>query len=93
MNKQEFLKKLRHELQKLEKDERNKYIEYYDEIISDIMECGVLEEEAIAKQGNVEKIARDILANTNPANLKNRDWRGFALVIVSIILLMAVSFH
>ena len=89
MSKQEFLKKLKHELRKLKKEERNKYIEYYDEIISDIMERGVSEEEAIAKQGSIEKIAGDILANTNPANLKNRDWRGLALVAVSIILLMS----
>ena len=36
MSKQEFLKKLKYELRKLKKEERNKYIEYYDEIISDI---------------------------------------------------------
>ena len=49
MSKQEFLKKLKHELRKLKKEERNKYIEYYDEIISDIVERGVSEEEAIAR--------------------------------------------
>ena len=92
MSKQEFLKKLKYELRKLKKEERNKYIEYYDEIISDIVERGASEEEAIAKQGNIEKIARDIFANTNPTNLKNRDWRGFALVAVSIILLMSSFF-
>ena len=32
------------------------------------------------------------VANTNPTNLKNRDWRGFALVAVSIILLMSSFF-
>ena len=79
-------------MRKLKKEERNKYIEYYDEIISDIVERGASEEEAIAKQGNIEKIARDILANTNPTNLKNRDWRGFALVAVSVILLMSSIF-
>ena len=61
MSKQEFLKKLKKELRKLKKEERNKYIEYYDEIISDIMEHGVSEEEAIARQGSIEKIVGDIL--------------------------------
>lgn len=89
MNKQEFLKKLKHELRNLKKEERNKYVEYYDEIISDIMEHGISEEEAIAKQGGIEKIVGDILANTNPENLKNRDWRGFALLAGTIVLLMS----
>lgn len=92
MSKQEFLKKLKYELRKLKKEERNKYIEYYDEIISDIVELGASEEQAVAKQGNVEKIAGDILTNTNPTNLKNRDWRGVALVAVSVILLMSSIF-
>lgn len=86
MNKQEFLKKLKYELRKLKKEERNKYIEYYDEIISDIMERGVSEEEAIVRQGSVEKIAGDILSNTNPSNLKIKDWRGIVLIVASLIL-------
>lgn len=89
MNKKEFLKKLKHELRKLKKEERNKYIEYYDEIISDIVERGVSEEEAIAKQGDVEKIAQDILANANPGVLRNKDWRGIALITASLILLLS----
>ena len=88
MMKEIFLKKLSHELRKLKKEERKKYIEYYDEIISDIVESGVPEEEAIAKQGDIEKIAADILANANPADLKKRDWKGFALVTASAVLLL-----
>lgn len=88
MTKEIFLKKLSHELCKLKKEERKKYIEYYDEIISDIVESGVPEEEAIAKQGDIEKIAADILANANPADLKKRDWKGFALVTASAVLLL-----
>ena len=53
-NKQ-YMIQLKYELRKLKKEERNKYIEYYDEIISDIVERGASEEEAIAKQGNIEK--------------------------------------
>lgn len=87
MNKQEFLTGLKHKLKKLKKEERNKYIEYYDEIISDIVESGVSEEEAIKRQGSIEQIAGHILSNTNPVYLKNRDWRGIILVVVSVILL------
>ena len=86
MSKQEFLKKLENKLRKLKKEEREKYVEYYDEIISDVMEKGISEEEAIAKQGSIEQIAEEILANTNPENIQNKDWRGIVLVIVSIIM-------
>ena len=87
MNKKTFLKRLKYELRKLKKEERNKYIEYYDEIISDIVEHGATVEEAVAKQGDIKKIAEDILASINPENLKNKDWRGVTLVVVSLVLL------
>ena len=89
MNKQDFLKKLNRRLKCLKKAERKKYIEYYEEMISDIVESGGTEEEAIARQGNPEQIAREILSNSNPEYQKNRDWRGIALLISSVILLLA----
>ena len=88
MTKKEFLKKLRRKLNKLKKEECNKYIEYYDEIISDIVESGVSEAEAISRQGSVERIAEDILLSTAPGNLKARDLGGICLVVVSLILLL-----
>ena len=75
MNKNTFLKELRRRLKGLKKKEREKYIAYYEEMIADIMESGVTEEEAVKRQGNPREIAAEILANTNPANLRNRDWR------------------
>lgn len=88
MNKQEFLKKLRRGLRKLKKDERNKYIEYYDEIISDIMDNGVSEADAVEKQGSVGKISRDILAAASPASLRIRDWRAVTLTFASGFMLL-----
>lgn len=88
MTKEEFLKKLEHELRKLKKEERNKYIEYYDEIISDTVESGASVEDAIAKQGDIKKIVEDILANASPTDIKNKDWRGITLVAASLILLL-----
>ncbi len=88
MNKQEFLKKLKYELRKLKKDERKKYIDYYDEIILDIMDKGVSEEEAIKRQGNVAEIAKEILSSTNPSSLILREWRGITLSVISVFMLL-----
>ena len=73
----------------MKKTERKKYIEYYEEMISDIVESGESEEEAISRQGNPEQIAREILANSNPEYMKNKDWKGIILLISSVLLLLA----
>jgi len=51
MKKEQFIKNLRYSLRKLKKDEREKY----EEIISDMIENGVSEEEAVAHQGETKK--------------------------------------
>lgn len=89
MNKQEFLTKLNRQLKCLKKTERKKYIEYYEEIISDIVENGESEENAIARQGKPEQIAREILTNCNPEHMKTKDWGGIILLICSVLLLFA----
>lgn len=88
MNKQAFLKELRRKLKNLKKGERNKYIEYYDEMISDIMETGVSEKEAVKRQGNVEQIVSDILAESGLEKVKVRDWYGICLIAVTVILMV-----
>ena len=55
MKKEQFIKNLRYGLRKLKKDEREKYLAYYEEIISDMIENGVSEEEAVAHQGETKK--------------------------------------
>ncbi len=87
MNRQDFLKALKRKLKNLKKEERRKYLEYYDEIISDIMETGVSEEEAVKRQGSVERIAADILSEGGNGKVKTRDWRGICLIMVSMILM------
>ena len=89
MNRQEFLKALNRNLKNLKKEERKKYLEYYDEMIADIMETGVSEEEAVKRQGSVERIAADILAESGNRKVKIRDWRGISLVVISIILMVS----
>ena len=88
MDKHRFLRELRSKLKRLKRKERDQYIAYYEEMIADIMENGMAEEEAVKRQGNPGEIAAEILANTNPANLKTRDWRGIFLAAGSIFLLI-----
>lgn len=61
MNKKEFLDRLRNSLTQLGKDETDKTILYYGEIIDDKTEEGMTEEEAVASLGPVQDIADSIL--------------------------------
>lgn len=64
MTKSEFLSALENRLSGLPKDDVQKSIDYYSEIIDDRMEEGLTEEEAVAAVGSVEEIASQILKDT-----------------------------
>lgn len=64
MTKNEFMKVLVQRLRGLPQAEIDKSLGYYDEIISDRMEDGMSEEEAVAALGDVEEIAQNILHAT-----------------------------
>ena len=64
MTKSEFLSALENRLSGLPKDDVQKSIDYYSEIIDDRMEEGITEEEAVAAVGSVEEIASQILKDT-----------------------------
>lgn len=64
MNKLAFLSALRDRLSGMPKDDIDRSIDYYREIIDDRMEDGLTEEEAIAAIGSVEGIASQILMET-----------------------------
>ncbi len=61
MTKSEFLYELEQSLRKAKKQERDKFISYYDEMIADYIEDGISEEEAVKKAGSPNKIAGEIL--------------------------------
>lgn len=63
MNKTDFLEKLSACLCGLPIEEIEKRLEFYEEMINDYMEDGMTEEEAIAKLGNPEEIANQIIAD------------------------------
>ena len=61
MNKKEFLRVLSRSLRGMPRAERAQSLEYYGEMIQDRMEEGLSEEEAVARLGSADEIARQIL--------------------------------
>ena len=66
MTKQEFLSELERALGKLPHAEVEQALAFYDEAISDRMEDGLSEAEAVAGLGPVDEIAAQIAAETPP---------------------------
>ena len=64
MNKFEFLTQLRAKLWSIPKEDAERSVEYYNEMIDDRMEEGLSEEEAVAAVGDVEEIAKNIIAES-----------------------------
>ena len=61
MNKREFLRSLSASLRGMPRGERAQSLEYYGEMIQDRMEEDLSEEEAVARLGSADEIARQIL--------------------------------
>jgi uncharacterized membrane protein len=86
MNKAEFLKELSFYLQKMNDTEKNKFIIYYDEMISDYVENGAAEEEAIRKIGTPLKIAEELLDDYDSVklNLPSTGSRALNIILMTI---------
>lgn len=63
MTKSEFLSALECKLRGLAEEDKSKSIEYYNEIISDRIEDGMSEEDAVSNLGSVDEIANVILSD------------------------------
>mgnify|MGYP003308261641 CR=1 FL=1 len=77
MTKSEFLIILEKELKSLTVEERNKTITYYSELISDMIESGLTQEEAVEKLGKAEDIAKEIV---DAARENKRERRKILLI-------------
>ena len=64
MKKSEFLSALSERLSRLPREDAEKSLAFYDEMIDDRIEDGVGEEEAVAALGSVDAIVEQILAET-----------------------------
>ena len=65
MKKNELLMELRRLTSHLPQEEADRFTQYYSEIISDAMEDGMSEEEAVASVGTIEEISAYIKENNN----------------------------
>ena len=61
MTKADFLRLLERALMQLSEEERRKNLEYYSELLDDMMEEGMTEAEAVARLGSPNQIAQNIL--------------------------------
>lgn len=64
MTKLDFLYELREALSSLPREDIERYVEYYSEMISDRTEEGMSEEEAVSDIGTASEIAQKILGDT-----------------------------
>lgn len=71
MNKIDFLEKLKKGLAPISGNERQSVLDYYDEMISDRIENGKTEEEAVAELGSPESVVENILAEFAVSGEKN----------------------
>lgn len=62
MTKKLFLEQLRQRLQRISQDEQTTVCHYYDEIISDKIEEGMTEEQAVASLGDIDQLVTEILS-------------------------------
>ncbi|MGL4990354.1 MAG: DUF1700 domain-containing protein [Sarcina sp.] len=70
MNKADFLYTLNKLLIPLEQNEKNKFLEYYEEIIEDYKEAGLSEDEIFKKLDTPKNIAKNILKEHDVIDLK-----------------------
>ena len=94
MNKREFLAKLEKALAQLNREERKRQLDYYEEMINDRIDEGMSEEEAVHRMGTVQGVAAKILSEASPEQMKKKrkisvlGWIG--IVLGALILITAV---
>lgn len=87
--KNKFLKDLNRGLTPLNKEERSRYVNNYDEMISDKIESGITEESAVIALGNAKLIAKEILDSytDNNALKQNIRYINKVYLVLDVILL------
>lgn len=89
MNKDEFLSALREKLNGVPKDDINKSLDFYAEMIDDRIEDGMSEEEAVEALGNMEDIIGQILSEISlPKLVKEKVKPNHALKTWEVVLLV-----
>ena len=90
MTKADFLQLLERALAQLPEEERQANLEYYSELLDDMIEEGMTEEEATAKLGSPAQIAENILQEMPLGKLVStrmkpkKGWTPLAIVLVVV---------
>lgn len=100
MSKNEFLTELKSKLLKLPEKELLERVNFYSEMIDDLVEDGATEEEAVLKVGSVDEIASQILTDylaeetTNQTQIKinkrKLSWWQITLIVVGSPIAFAI---
>lgn len=99
MTQSEFLSGLKAHLSKIPKDEREKIVEYYSEIINDKIDEGKTEEQAVSELGSPEQVAQSVLEDYFDNDSKHKENKksrsvgaiiGFSILIPFVILMVEV---
>ncbi len=90
MNKQEYLNSLENALSGLPREEINKSLDFYAEMLDDAVENGEAEEDAVARLGSVDETAQKIINETPLAklvreNVKKHNWSGAEIALIIIL--------
>ena len=92
MNKVEFLNELEGRLQGLPREEIRERINFYDELIQDMVEEGKTEEEAINSFGGIDEVVRTIAGNTKMSSLVKERIRPKRQISAFEIILLIIGF-
>ena len=89
MDKYDFLSALDERLEGLPEADRRATLDYYAEILDDLIEGGATEREAVASLGSVEVIAEEILLDTPlpklvKAKMKKRRMTGVEITLLAV---------
>ncbi len=86
MNKAVFLKELAFHLNKMKNADKDRFLTYYDEIISDYIENGIPEEDAVNKIGVPIKVAEELLESQDSLKIDMPSTGSRSLNILLLIL-------
>ena len=84
MDKQNFLKTLKKQLQKFGVKNADDYLDYYSEYLDDLIENGATEVEAVEKVGGVKKVLVEIISDNDVEIPQTSDRLKSALLIGSL---------
>lgn len=93
MTKRQFLAKLEKELSKLNKEERERQLDFYEEMINDRIDEGMSEEEAVKNIGTVQGIAAKVMDEVTPQQLRKKKIgrKGWICIALAALLLIGAA--